>query len=360
SMATPSVFFQVTFTFNGQQTTAPTSGGAASVTLSALTQPGESAVTASAGDASGQASITFVAGVAGEPASVTLTCDPVEIQALAGVTFAARATVNDADGNAVPDGTEVAFTVADQQVSGTTTGGIASVTLNAVTSAGDQTVTAVAGGASGTASVTFVPGAATTITVTCDPVEVIAIGDSTFTARASVTDASGNPAADGTQVTFSFGGQEITAQTTDGFAEVSIAAGDPGAGTVTATTGGTSGSAVVTVVPGPPAAVTVTCNPAEVLAKDGNTFQAIAVVEDEEGNAVADGIEVTFSFNGQNTSAATSNGGAGATLSALTEPGGSTVTATAGGISGNGIAGSVGNLELHLDLKALRTFFLFG
>jgi len=280
----------------------------------------------------------------GEPSSMTLQAAPATVTSVTG-TSTITATVKDAAGSPVADGTAVSFSSTYgtlSSTSATTTSGIATTTLTF--SAGDSTstVTATSGSVSGTVVVTYsVTSVSSSMTLQAAPTTVTAAtGSSTITA--TVKDADGNPVADGTAVTFSttFGTLDSSYETTvNGIVttELTFSAGDSSS-TVTATSGSVSATVVVTysVTPGVPSAMTLQAAPATVIAASDISI-ITAVITDASGNLVADGTVVTFTTTLgtlSSTSATTTNGIA---TTVLTYDAGAhlgiTVTATSGAVS---------------------------
>ncbi|HEY6872135.1 MAG TPA: hypothetical protein VI298_05325 [Geobacteraceae bacterium] len=138
-------------------TSAVTSGGVASVTLTSGTDGATVIVTASAGGVSADAAaVTF--SDPNRPASVTVTANPTSADA--GASVAISASVKLLSGAAVPDGTTVNFVVTSgtgqlSAAGASTTGGIATVNLTSA-AGGTVVVKATAGAVSDTVSVPFV------------------------------------------------------------------------------------------------------------------------------------------------------------------------------------------------------------
>jgi uncharacterized repeat protein (TIGR01451 family) len=187
------------------------------------------------------------------PASINLSAAPPTIPADGTTWTTITADVRDAGGNPVPDGTLVTFITTLGTLSApsaTTVGGIAQVQLLSSTSAGMATVTGTAGAVFGNVNVPFV-GLAANVVLVAIPATLPADGVATSTLQATVTDAYGNPVADGTLVTF---GTTLgilsapTANTIGGIASVIISSTASGQASVTATAGGTD-TVIVTFTP---------------------------------------------------------------------------------------------------------------
>ena len=117
------------------------------------------------------------------------------------------ATVTDAWGRPVGDGTNVAFnsTLGTISPSVLTVGGVATATLDSSpeNELGTAVITATAGGAAGQTSVWFVVGPLAQILVTAQPSELTADGASTALITATLTDGGGHLITETTTVTFS-------------------------------------------------------------------------------------------------------------------------------------------------------------
>jgi len=186
----------------------------------------------------------------GVPSSITLKAAPTTVTAVTG-SSTITATVKDAAGSPVADGTAVTFSTTYGTLSSsyeTTVNGI--VTTELTFSAGDSssTVTATSGSVSATVVVTYsvTPGVPSAIILQAAPATVIATSDFSII-TAIITDASGNLVADGTVVTFTttLGTLSSTsATTTNGIATTVLTytntTVDPVTVTVTATSGAVS------------------------------------------------------------------------------------------------------------------------
>ena len=266
------------------------------------------------------------------------------------------ATVTDADGNAVADGTTVTWEVL-------TPAGEVPVFLHAVgnsttaTSAGDTralflalgtgtgTITATSGAASGetdliVSAITDEPPAPARIFVTAP--EELRRTATRFTVRATVTDTNGAPVPDGTPISWEMAGAlaqnlSFTALsqdrvTTNGQAsatyQVAIPMGDTTAAVLaTASAGNASGTQYLETartlpVPPNPATATLTSDkPSWMLLEIGDTVTVTATVTDADGAAVSDGTTVTWliitgGFTTVSTETVTTAGSATATLQA--------------------------------------------
>ncbi len=189
----------------------------------------------------------------GEPSSMTLQAAPATVTSVTG-TSTITATVKNAAGSPVPDGTAVSFSSTYgtlSSTSATTTNGIATTTLTFSADDSTSTVTATSGSVSGTVVVIYSPAsvASSTITLQASPATVVAADDDS-TIIATVKDSAGNPVPNGTAVTFSsdFGALVDSYEITTNGIATAVLTYDTGAHagiTVTATSGSVSGTVVV-------------------------------------------------------------------------------------------------------------------
>lgn len=180
----------------------------------------------------------------GTPSAMTLQAAPATVTEEGG-TSTITATVKDAAGSPVPDGTAVSFSTTYGTLSlsyVTTLDGIAVTTLTFSAGDSSSTITATSGSVISTMVVTYsIVSVPSEMTLQASPSTVVASNTSTIIA--TVTDSTGNLVADGTVVIFSteLGTlSSYSATTTDGIATTvltsTIAVPDPGI-TVTATSG---------------------------------------------------------------------------------------------------------------------------
>lgn len=256
-----------------------------------------------------------------------------------GATCIIRAAVVDADGNMLGDGVPIGFSTDKGTItaSGMTCGGFAEAILTSSDSIEEATVTATYGQLSGEATVTFV-GDPATVAVSFEHQSIPADGASSTAIIAIVTDEEGNPAADGTKVSFSKTAGDISqfAFTKNGTAIAYLQSeSSAGQSDVTAQAGSESGLCTVYFA-GEPASVHVWTD-IRAISPDGvSTCTISGRVEDSLGNAVPDGTQVDLSTNGRGSVpvlVTTSCGGFSATLCSDTTAGTSTVTAECGSAS---------------------------
>jgi len=281
------------------------------------------------------------------PADITITAS-VSTQVINGPAVTIRASVTNALGTPVADGTPVTFFATSGTLSATsasTVAGTAQVTLSGITTPKTVTVFSSAGGITTPVSVdvTFV----SPVAVSVSPSAPLSANLATpVTISANVVKGTGGPVADGSTVTFTttFGTLSATsAVTTGGVASVTLTGATVGSGRVTATASlATSTSALISFVdPNKPGAVAlVASSPSGTTAGGGVTLTATVSPISPSGT-VANGTVVTFSIvTGAGTLSAvttTSGGVATATLSSTTVNAVS-VSATAGTITSSPVS----------------------
>lgn len=226
----------------------------------------------------------------------------------------------------------------------TSSSGIATVTLTSSTQTGEAAITAGYGNLlTDQVSVTFVPSTPTHLTLTATPTVLIADNASTSSIVVTVTDQSGNPVPDNTQVRFwippQSGSIENSVNTINGVASNTLTSSTtPGTIWVKAwaeTNQQARDSVQVTYVVGPPATVTLSAMH-DTLRADGISVDTItARVVDVVGHPLSN-VEVQFQTTiGNITSSRTTdaNGDARVAFSS-SQTGTAQITATAGGVTG--------------------------
>jgi len=228
------------------------------------------------------------------------------------------ATVRYNDGEPVEDDITVAFTTTagdiddpnnilngpQKSVSVDTAGGggEATVQLRSNTILGTATVTATVEGISGGIDIDFVPGDPVRMVLTVTPNNLPADGTSTSTVNAAVFDAWGHPV-DGWEVDFDIGSNGTlsadSATTVNGVASVTYIAGVTlGTDEIYASVDGvvvTGDFEVILVEPGANVgSVELSSLQTQILANGANWTTVTALVKDEVGSFVQDGILVTF------------------------------------------------------------------
>jgi len=234
----------------------------------------------------------------GVPSTITLKAAPTTVTAATG-SSTITATVKDAAGSPVADGTAVTFSTTYGTLSSsyeTTVNGIATTKLTFSAGDSSSTVTATSGSVSATVVVTYsVVSVSSTITLQAAPTIVTEeTGSSAITA--TVKDADGNPVVDGTAVTFSstYGTLSLTyTTTTDGIATTTLTfgAGDSSS-TVTATSGTVSATVGVTYYIASSPFITIFADDYSPTALAPTTITAVVTAAD--GTPVADNTVVIF------------------------------------------------------------------
>jgi parallel beta-helix repeat protein len=174
----------------------------------------------------------------------------------------------------------------------------------------------------------------TTVTLAASPTTTV-VGNNVLL-TATVTIANGDPAADGTVVSFtsSLGNvSPVTATTIGGVATATLSSTVAGVAAVTATVNSLSATAQVTFTPGAPFTLTLTAVPATLPVGNSSTLTATAT--DQYGNPVADGTTISFttSLGALSSSTANTSGGDASVTLSSTVASVATVTATVNSLS---------------------------
>ena len=318
------------------------SDGTATTVLTSGTITGLATITASCEGRVGTASVNFVSAAVH---FILLDVSPNRIIADGTSTANVTADVRDQYGQPIADGTMVSFRCLDTLGSpvgtidtiGTTSGGIATITLTAPTTSGNAWVFATAMGHSDSAAVQFIPGEIHTMTLDAYPDSIPADGVSRSTLTAQCFDEFGNPVGSGSRIDFSTDLGTLIfdhAFTNDsGVAEVPLESPrETGTAHITASVSGAEANAEVVFTSLNAANVIVTADTV-VLPADGmatTTIRAIAL--DSTGASVADGTPIFFSTDMGIVIPGVSytvSGEADVTLRSSTTPGVATIVARA-------------------------------
>ena len=339
----------------GDMITAPSgitsSAGTFSATLQASSSPGPATITAT-----DTTPITAIAGQAtlyqyGSPSQLTIGVNPLSIVADGTSTATATATVTDGLGDPVP-GQTVTITSSAGNTIGSVTGdgeGDYSATVTSTTSAGPVTLTATdstvpAAEFSNAVTLTQSAGPATDVVVSLTPTAIVADGSATTTAKATVTDANGNPVS-GDDVRFSSndngelfsgftangdGTYDVTITSSTTVHQVTVTASD------VSVLPAVSGHATLNQTPGPATSVALHLSPTTIIADGSSHTTATATLTDAENHPVP-GQAVTFASSDpqQGIGAVTDNGDGTytATITSSTTLGQSTITAHDGALA---------------------------
>lgn len=298
--------------------------GACATNLSA-TYPGSTNYGGSGGSASGGS------GSGAAVTSLTLSAAPNPVATGSAVTLSGVADVGT---NPAPAGTPVTVTLPNQTLTATVSGSRGAWrTLWTASGPGTYTISASSGLASTTTSLTIQ--AATAQTITWQVPGSVQVGQ-TFSIQATVTDANGNPVANGTAVAVSSSDATdippTTLNTSSGVVSDTIGSGitqNVSQVTVTATVGHVSQSATIAVTPGPPESLSLSASPTTLTAGQSVTFSG--QVDGPDGTPPASGTPVTLqsetdSVDGFPTASTTSTGAYSASA-AFTQAGSQQVTA---------------------------------
>ena len=289
---------------------ASTSAGKASVTLTSgvIGSVSVKAEVASIPTLYKTVSVSFVSIV---PGSISLQADPLLVPADGARASTLTATVLTTEGDPVPDGTSVNFSITSgsgalSSASATTSVGIASVTVTS-TVVGSVTVKAEVAAdptLNRSVSVSFASTAPASISLEANPTQVAADGTSAITLTATVKSASGYTVPDGRLVGFVITSgtgtlSAASATTVDGDASVTVTSTVIGAVTVQAeviSQPGLNDATTVNFIGIPPAEIDLTATPDE-LPADGTTQSILeATVKNASGGMVPDGTVINFTI----------------------------------------------------------------
>jgi spore coat protein CotH len=236
-------------------------------------------------------------------------------------TTTAKATLTDAAGNRV-SGDNLVFSSSDAALQfGAVTDngdGTYSVQITASTAAGAKVIIATdtsAGGLKGSATLTQRAGPQAGVKLVLQPISIVADGESTAKATATVEDAFGNPIA-GDTVAFASSDPDQKISSVHAIAgayTVKVTSSThSGTSTITATdssANGLSGSAVLTQEPGPPASLMLALEPDTLVADGVSATTATATLKDAFGNPIpGQALALTSSDPGQQIGPVASNG----------------------------------------------------
>jgi adhesin/invasin len=281
--------------------------GVATTVLHSITQTGTAVVTASVGSVlSAQTSVTFAPST---PTTLSLTASPTVLLADNISTSNLTSVLTDQNGNPVPNGTQVRYSLTPQNGSmenlRTTHAGVA---LNALTSSStpDTVVVRVWADANpsvrDSATVIYIVGTPSVVTLSAQRDTLNANGIALDTITAHVTDAVGHllPNVD---VRFTSTIGNITASNvTDAYgnAKVAFSSSHTGTAQITATASGALGVHTVYLIPGTPNSITMEYSPSSVGVRGSGrneTLLITATVRDANNNPVMDGTNVYFNIN---------------------------------------------------------------
>ncbi|MCH8018684.1 Ig-like domain-containing protein [candidate division KSB1 bacterium] len=279
------------------------SSGVAAVDLTSATQTGVSTITA----IYGQSLVDTVQVIINQsvPTFLNVSANPNIILADNQSSSIITAVVSDQSNNAVPDGTPVTFAI----VSGTgtiesnkvTANGVATSRLTSSTQPDTVAVAVQVAQLSDTTTVFYIVGPPASITLSADSTSLPADGVTSTQVVATVFDAAGNPAVDGTRVDFStdIGDITPTAQTVSGQAVAQFVSSVTGTATLNATVNGIFDVITIQLRPGAPNSILLSFDPNNLGVKDSGRNQTVSItadVIDSKNNPVVDGTFVRFSI----------------------------------------------------------------
>ncbi|MCA9730959.1 Ig-like domain-containing protein [candidate division KSB1 bacterium] len=313
------------------ETQRTTKNGVALSTLTSSRTPGTVRIAASVAGLSDTVTIQYTVG---EAATILMSADSTSLPADGRTTTAIHASVTDAVGNPLPDGTIIRFMASFGDITATaeTQNGIAHASFSAKET-GMAEITASIGTITRTITIRLRPGSPNSILLTYDPTS-LGVKDSgrntTLTVTADVRDVQNNPVLDGSQVRFQIyaspGGGEFLSTlepvpTINGLAHVSLNSGIR-SGTVRIKAEVVDHSNVplnppiqaistdVIIFAGPPYIATVNDRSTSRLSTGpdpvniygwhvvNNTTTIVAVIGDKYNNPVPEGTAVYFTTSG--------------------------------------------------------------
>lgn len=281
--------------------------GLATVLLTSSTTTGIATVTALVGGGlSDQVQVTFAPST---PTTLSLTAAPTVLLADNISTSNLTAVVTDQNGNPVPNGTQVRFSLPPQSGSlenlRTTVGGVASNVLTSSTTPGTLTIVAWAElnpEARDSVQVTYVVGPAAFVNLTAQSDTLQANGIAVDSVTAHVTDAVGHSLSN-VEVLFTTTVGNITASrvtNSSGDARVAFTSPQTGTALITATAGTAVGYYTIYLIPGTPNSIQMEYFPNSVGVRGSGrneTLLITATVRDANNNTVIDGTPVHFNIN---------------------------------------------------------------
>lgn len=297
------------------ETTATTVNGVAEVTLYSAQYTATATVTATVEreDLQDLKSNVQVKFVSGDPSQnkTKVTAEPLNITADGKSTSTIRVRAYDDEGNLVQDGMTIIFEIISggghlSAHTALTSGGIAEVVYTAPETEGTARIQASL--PDGTpldvpAEVTLIKEFISAVNVNASSSNIPADGKSITYIIARVLNLSGEPAKDGTIVTFSTTAGSFTNQkveTVSGVARAELTSStNVGTAYISATTGGVTGNTVVNFIAGGPSEgnIQISVSPSNLTA-DGVSTSAINVtIRDDQGNIIQQPETLTFSIS---------------------------------------------------------------
>ncbi len=281
--------------------------GLATVLLTSSTTTGIATITALVGGGlSDQVQVTFAPST---PTTLSLTASPTILLADNISTSNLTAVVTDQNGNPVPNGTQVRFSIPPQSGSlenlRTTVGGVANNVLTSSSTPDTLMIVAWAESnptARDSVQVTYVVGPPAIVNLSAQSDTLQANGIAVDSVTAHVTDAVGH-ALSNAEVLFATTVGNITASrvtNSSGDARVAFTSPQTGTALITATAGAAMGNYTIYLIPGTPNSIQMEYFPNSVGVRGSGrneTLLITATVRDANNNAVIDGTPVYFNIN---------------------------------------------------------------
>src|SRR3990172_8521706 len=288
--------------------------GIATVTLTGGTSPATVTATATASTLTGSTTITITQ--ISSTGSITVSASSSTISTSSSTTISA--TVKDSSNNPV-SGATVGFSLSNEAATispasaATNASGVATSTITSGTTPTSVTVTAAATVSSstltGSATITIEAPSPSSLSLASNPPSITVQGTSTITA--TVKDSNNDPVIDGTSVSFSlssstYGSLSNESTTTaggNGTATTTFTASNSaGTVTITAMAGNVSSTIALTVTPASAGSIQFVSATPQVIGLKGSGQTASStikfLVNDINGNPVADGTAVNFTIRG--------------------------------------------------------------
>ena len=327
--------------------------GVFTTTLSSTSAQATDTITATEGSAEETTAVAFTAGTAASAARSSVAASPTSVTADGVATTTVTVTVEDANGNLIPNAAVTLSSTGSGDhfaaATGTTNAqGVFTTTLSSTSAQATDTITATEGSAEETTAVAFTAGTAASAarsSVAASPTSVTADGVATTTVTVTVEDANGNLIPNAA-VTLSstgsgdhFGATTGTTNAQGVFTTTLSSTSAQATDTITATEGSAQETTAVAFTAGTASAArsTVVASPTSVTADGVATTTVTVTVEDANGNLIPNAA-VTLSGSGSGDHFGATTGTTNAqgvfttTLSSTSAQATDTITATEGSV----------------------------
>ncbi len=358
--------------FGTIDTIATTSGGVATVTLTAPTTKGRAIITAEYRTTTdtiiGSTDITYTSGA---PATIEIIAIPGTLYAGSDANAEVRIVVLDVHGNIVDPAQSVSISTDLGSIVPTTgfTGDTIICTYTAGSTVGRATITATCGGVTGTAYIWLIPQNVAILSIYADSISLVAGGHSSTGINVYAQDSTGSAVADSTPIFLSSSGGVISPSvvlTSGGWGNATFTSGTsaPETAFVAAVAGAATDTVFITLRPGPPAEIIVVPDTDVLVANGTDTTRVRAYIKDAYGNWAETGLTVDFSAtNGYITptdithATGDTTGYADAIFRAGTAPGIAIITVNCGGATGQAritlTPADIGEIQVFADSAEL-------